>query len=335
MNSPFRFFRLFLVAPILILPLIIPKQTFSSTTYTPGTGNGLSATYFNSDNLTNLVLTRTDPNVAFNWGQGTPDNQVPPDFFSVRWAGRILAPTTDTYTFYTTTDDGVRLWINNTLLIDKWQPQSATLYSDTINLQANTKYDIKMEYFEDRIDAVAELSWSNSSFPQEIIPQSQLFSSQPTSTAPAPAKSTTLNQSITFYGWNDNDPPGAGIAYPSSSYPTVHNGAGGSGTYNDPISLASDPNEWPIGTKMYLPYLKKYAVMEDLCTACQDDWQTKKLHHIDVWMNSNGSFVDALYSCEDFWTRDSESAEINPPSDREVDTTPLFDPLSGKCSTPL
>ena len=42
------------------------------------------------------------------------------DNFSVRWSGQVLAPVTGTYTFTTTSDDGVRLYVNGQLLIDNW-----------------------------------------------------------------------------------------------------------------------------------------------------------------------------------------------------------------------
>jgi hypothetical protein len=55
------------------------------------------------------VLTRTDANINFNWGTGFPTSGVDPDTFSVRWTGKVQAQKTERYTFYTRTDDGVRL----------------------------------------------------------------------------------------------------------------------------------------------------------------------------------------------------------------------------------
>jgi hypothetical protein len=78
--------------------------------------------------------------------------------------------------FHWTTDDGVRLWVNNNLIIDKFVNQSATNHEGTISLVAGQKYDIRLEYYENAGAAVAQLSWSSNSQALEIVPQSQLYS---------------------------------------------------------------------------------------------------------------------------------------------------------------
>ena len=91
-----------------------------------------------------------------------------------------------------------------------------------------------------------------------------------TSTAQA---STTRNFLVTLYGWPDNSPPGNDIAYPENGgYPTIHNAAGGVGTYANPITYATDKSELAVGTIVYYPYLHRYFIMEDDCTACDEDW---------------------------------------------------------------
>jgi hypothetical protein len=126
-----------------------------------------------------------------------------------------------------------------------------------------------------------------------------------------------IDQYVTFYGWPDNDPPGNGIAYPG-----LHKAAGGTGTYADPITFATDPTEWKPGTILYLPYLKRYVIMEDSCAECITDWKTRK-YHIDIWLESNGSFDSQVLACENTLTRAKTSVEIDPPPDRPVDATPL------------
>ncbi len=111
-------------------------------------GNGLKAEYFNSVDLTNPALTRTDATVNFDWGTGAPAPGVGADGFSVRWSGLIEPAYTETYTFYTDSDDGVRLWVNGQLLIDNWTDHGATEDSATLALVAGQKYTIKMEYYD-------------------------------------------------------------------------------------------------------------------------------------------------------------------------------------------
>lgn len=169
--------------------------------------------------------------------------------------------------------------------------------------------------------------------------------SSPTSDAsPAPSDATadssaeageSVSVYATFYGWADNSPPGGAIAYPKSDgNPTVHDTAGGSGTYADPITFATDKAELPVGTLLYVPFIEKYVVMEDDCVECDSDWTSAHKWHIDLWMNSNGTESSAaLSSCEDRWTRTSTPVEVNPPAGRPVTPSPLFDPSTNTCRT--
>lgn len=137
---------------------------------------------------------------------------------------------------------------------------------------------------------------------------------------------TGSSASVTFYGWPDNSPPGGAI-----SMPVIHKTAGGTGTYGDPITFAADPKAFPKGTKIYLPSLKKYFISEDNCVDCQKDAKKGKIH-IDLWMNSNGSFKKQVLACENKWTPDGKvNVTINPSPTLTVDTTPLFNTTTGVC----
>jgi hypothetical protein len=101
--------------------------------------------------------------------------------------------------------------------------------------------------------------------------------SAPTSTSTSPVTtspgSTTRSFYVTLYGWPDNSPPGGAIAYPKGDgNSTLHNTAGGTGTFADPVTYATDKAELPVGTKVYYPFLKKYFVMEDDCAECDQVW---------------------------------------------------------------
>ncbi|HUW82091.1 MAG TPA: Calx-beta domain-containing protein, partial [Phycisphaerae bacterium] len=141
----------------------------------PGDGTGLTGDYYDNIDFTAFVLSRVDATVNFNWGSGSPDPSIGVDTFSVRWTGQVQPLYSQTYTFYTNTDDGVRLWVDNQLVIDQWVDQGPTEVSGTITLSAGVKYDIEMEYYENGGGAVAELRWSSASQTKEIIPQTQLY----------------------------------------------------------------------------------------------------------------------------------------------------------------
>ena len=78
---------------------------------------GLLGEYFNNRDLTGFVVSRTDAQINFDWGDSAPASGVDPDTFSVRWTGRVKPRFSQTYTFHATTDDGVRLWINGQLIL--------------------------------------------------------------------------------------------------------------------------------------------------------------------------------------------------------------------------
>ena len=96
------------------------------------------------------------------------------DNFQIRWTGKIVPRFTETYTFYTQTDEGVRLWVNGTQLINKWNDQLVTEWSGTIQLTAGVPVTITMEYYESLNTASAKLLWSSPSTYKQIIPTNRL-----------------------------------------------------------------------------------------------------------------------------------------------------------------
>ncbi len=116
--------------------------------------------YFNNMSLSGPpAIVRDDPEVNFDWGLGSPvPGTLQADHVSVRWT-RNLFFNPGTYRFSVTSDDGFRLWVNNTLLIDQWHDQGATTYMADIVLPGGS-IPIQMEYYENQFYAVALLSWA-------------------------------------------------------------------------------------------------------------------------------------------------------------------------------
>jgi glucose/arabinose dehydrogenase len=156
---------------------------FRSVGASLGGGTGLTGTYYNKSNFKGSTRKRTDATVDFNWGNGAPIAGIAADTFSVRWIGQVQAEFTETYTFYTQSADGVRLWVNGQRLIDNWRTHALAENQATIDLVAGTKYDIRMEFFDNTGTAVARLLWSSASIPKEVVPVARLF-------PPAPAPFT-------------------------------------------------------------------------------------------------------------------------------------------------
>jgi PKD repeat protein len=114
--------------------------------------------YYNNPHLSgDPVLVRNDVSVNFDWGTGGPASGLPGDNFSVRWS-RGLSFAAGSYRFYARVDDGVRLWVDGTLLIDHWHDSAPTTYSADVYLSGGW-HNVWMEYYERGGGALAQLAW--------------------------------------------------------------------------------------------------------------------------------------------------------------------------------
>ncbi|MDP2897206.1 MAG: PA14 domain-containing protein [bacterium] len=91
--------------------------------------------------------------------------------YSVRWTGQVIPKYSETYTFHTVSNDGVRLWVDGKLVIDNWTDHSVTEDEGKIQLDAGRKVNIKIEFYQGGGGAVAKLSWSSPSQKKEIVPE--------------------------------------------------------------------------------------------------------------------------------------------------------------------
>ena len=141
-----------------------PTATVSLIVGTPA-GNGLKGEYFDNADFTALKFSRTDPQVNFDWGTGSPSNTIAADTFGVRWSGLLLAPETASYLFSTLNSDGVRLYVNGVPVIDDFVDHTTRWNDGTpIALTAGQSYEVQMDYYENTGSAVAKLKWTGPSF---------------------------------------------------------------------------------------------------------------------------------------------------------------------------
>lgn len=141
--------------------------------------NGLRAQYFDTADFKDLKLERVDPSVDFRWYEDSPDPALDTDTFSVRWTGSVLPLYSETYTFYTQSNDGVRLWVDGKLLIDDWTVHVTTENRATVTLQAGQAHAIQLEFFEQMGVALVRLHWSSPSQDKQIIPPERLRPAAP------------------------------------------------------------------------------------------------------------------------------------------------------------
>ncbi|MCF6405523.1 PA14 domain-containing protein [Chitinophaga filiformis] len=98
------------------------------------------------------VYERIDTNIyfpdinAFKYDDltGAPNGEKGGKAFSARWTGRIKAPVSGKYKIESVTDDGIRVFINEKIFIDKWNHYGYS--QDSVNLEAGVFYDLRVEY---------------------------------------------------------------------------------------------------------------------------------------------------------------------------------------------
>jgi MSHA biogenesis protein MshQ len=140
----------------------IAHRVPTSPTCSTSLAGGIPGDYFNNMTLSGSPAgTRIDGPVDFDWGTGDPGvTGIGADQFSVRWDGILRATVTGNYQFQTVSDDGVRLWVNNTLIIDNWTDHAAaTDTSGNVALTAGELYFIRLEYYENGGSAEIRLRW--------------------------------------------------------------------------------------------------------------------------------------------------------------------------------
>jgi len=203
-------------------------------------GGGIRGDYYRGMNFDNFMLSRTDPQIDFSWGDpGGPDATVGDDSFSARWTGEVEAAFTETYRFYTSTDDGARLWVDGQQLVNAWVDQGTTEYSGTIDLVAGNTYSLVMEYYENGGGAVAQLRWSSPSTPKQLIPQAALAPPIKAS-SPSPYNGATGTKMTPILRWGAGDLAVSHEVYFGADADAVKNATTASPEYKGPKALGDE-----------------------------------------------------------------------------------------------
>ena len=119
-------------------------------------------------------VTQIDENVNFNWGTDYIINGNLNNHISIRWSGAILCPETEEFTFTVSTDDGVRIYIRNELVLD----HLTAVCNDctfTYSMTSGEYYDVAIEYVQEDGNARALIYWQTTGMPKQIIPKENLF----------------------------------------------------------------------------------------------------------------------------------------------------------------
>lgn len=141
-------------------------------------GMGLLGSYYVGQNFEQFVFKRADSNINYIWTGTGPGPLMPPrQPFSVRWTGELVASYTEPYTIMTASDDGVRVYLNGSLIIDNWTVHAMTEDTATVDLVANQPNDIVVEYFEKNgmSNEIIKLYWESKHQPLDYITERSLL----------------------------------------------------------------------------------------------------------------------------------------------------------------
>ncbi|MEG6507760.1 hypothetical protein V6C03_02145 [Methyloligella sp. 2.7D] len=132
---------------------------------------------------------------------------------------------------------------------------------------------------------------------------------------------TTLNNIyVTLYGHADNDPPGTDTT-------SLGGHAGGTGTYDDPVTAAANSaglsGQFAYGTKFYVPELQKYFVIGDLMAN-----NSGGDAHVDLWVQSNAGTPQSVSNAAENALTGNYQLILNPSPDEPVNHTRLINAAS-------
>ena len=136
-----------------------------------------------------VTLERVDPQINFNWVRNSPGYPITEDHFTAQWTGYIQADHSEDYLFSAEVDDGMRMYIDDVLVLDMWGQQTGGTDSEAMRetagpaatgkfrMEKGRKYPVRIDYYETTHNARIHLSWESPSHEKEIIPKRNLFTS--------------------------------------------------------------------------------------------------------------------------------------------------------------
>ncbi|QKG57938.1 hypothetical protein GKZ68_15670 [Hymenobacter sp. BRD128] len=168
-------------------------------------GDGLKGDYYDGRAFNKFVVSRRDATINFDWHGARPVAGLESEDFSVRWTGWLVPPTTGRYVLHVSVDDGIRIWLNDHLLLDDWRGQPLSYYQVEVDLKAGEPYALRIDYCQYFLSTRARLAWlappthapastwhnlwgtAESKAEPVVIPTRYLFSYYPGAAPPRPA----------------------------------------------------------------------------------------------------------------------------------------------------
>ncbi len=164
-DNEYMFGPAFLVTPVTekmyfentYIGKVIPARLLYDAQGNPG---GLTAEFYNGQHFDTLVATKMEKNLDFDWNDGkSRPEEINQHYYSIRFTGEVLAEESGEYTIVTTSNDGIRVWVDGKLVIDNWTDHGVTVDMGKVVLEKGRRYPVKMEYYQTLGGAVTKLAW--------------------------------------------------------------------------------------------------------------------------------------------------------------------------------
>lgn len=178
-------------------PISVPDGQFKGEYWT-------NVSSFTSIPTSTPTLTRTDIKVDFDWGTGSPDLKISKDKFIARWTVKNTFQA-GTYTFSVRVDDGLRLYVDNVKILDKWMVQSPTSYTVDYVIPTGI-HTITMEYYENDGGAMAKLGYYLNGTVLTTAYRAEYFTNVSTFEFPVGAPKHSRSDTSINFNWGTGSP---------------------------------------------------------------------------------------------------------------------------------
>ncbi|WP_245733189.1 PA14 domain-containing protein [Lentzea jiangxiensis] len=176
--------------------------------------NGLAVSFYDNKDMVGTPKVyqtglATDGTFVRNWGESAPVTGIVADNFSLRATGDIVFPEAGNYKLRVVADDGVRVWIDDAIVIDDWIDTGAKWREATVNSpSAGAAKKIRVEYYDLTSFAQLELHWTTPGGTQQVVPAANMKPKYGLTTSVTKGESLGLTPSVTTtkFGENGLDP---------------------------------------------------------------------------------------------------------------------------------
>ena len=137
----------------------------------PGARPGLPGTFHRGRRLNRPTETRVARELEFDWGRKRPLRAVSDDDFSVRWEGWLKIPASGLHTWFVVANDGVRIDIGGTRIIDQWSDVGYSSWTGTADVTLPAGWHpLRIDYFDSSGNArlVCLVSRDGDEFPLDL-----------------------------------------------------------------------------------------------------------------------------------------------------------------------